>query len=166
MNCYTYCEHNINGSCRKETILSDKEACLNRNKAPNYAEEQLQHAIEKENLENIIERLQAEKDCLFVIKEKALEELHEYKLANISLGDFRQKLEDDISKLKSYISELEYQSMEQAKIENNLKEQINNTDRYVKSCEIYVKNEKENNERLQREVEELKQVVKDLANLL
>lgn len=141
----------------------------------NYAEEQLEYALENElkaikskNKELVLtnERLLVEKDCLFKIKEKALEEMHEYRQANTTLGDFVQELEGKRDKLIEQNSRMEEKLIEYEKIINDLKEQMVNTDKYVKSCETYVKSEKENNERLEKEVEDLKEAVKTLANLL
>jgi len=179
----------------------------------NYAEEQLQYAIDKENKTCYQESEKCPKnkkgkctdskicgnqypagtdyelECFRLEKENEIlkddkrqldewftnaknnidtleEENKEYKLANISLGNFRQKLENDIDKQKSYISELEYQSMEQAKKEDDLNNILTNREKEI--MRMQEENDIDNaiNSKLNNQIKELKNIIKILANLL
>lgn len=147
-----------------------------------YAEEQLNHAIEMNFkchnkkcdrcVDNKCTATNVYKVCSNYKSEpinyeeeyyKVNKENEEMKRLNFGLSDKLETIDDEY---QEEIKELK------TKIENRqlaikkLHEQISNTDKYVASCEEYVKSEKENNEKLEKEVEILKDTIKTLANLL
>jgi DNA repair ATPase RecN len=95
-----------------------------------------------------------------------LEENENYKSANKSLGNFRVSLEEKVDKQKSYISELEYQSMEQAKTEESLREIIDNYRKGIKDSNIQLAEFKGIEEKLKGEIANLKQILKAVTYLL
>lgn len=148
----------------------------------NYAEEQLLHAIENEleaiklrNKELVLENenlsegrdiLNQRLDIAYADNKQLRNDNEEYKLANISLGNFRQKLENEIDKQKSYISELEYQSMEQSKTECSLREIIDNYRKGIEDSNVQLAEFNGKEEKLKTEIANLKQLLKAVTYLL